>query len=182
MSRQFEGSVRGYADSGRQPPAVPFIHRLAASPAFRDLFIQGMALVETAAAYLDGRGRTEAKALSRAAAVAYATESMRLTTRLMQIASWLLLQRAVNEGELTPNQALAERHRVKLSRENLACPPDLFEQLPTTLRDLSRRSLRLQERILHLDQSLALARSPEPTGRHCEVALQHERLRAAFSN
>jgi regulator of CtrA degradation len=182
MSRQFEGTIRGFPAFGRQPLSIPFIHRLAASPAFKDLFIQGMALVENAAAYLDGRGRTEAKALPRAAALAYATESMRLTTRLMQIASWLLLQRAVNEGELTASQARAERHRVKLSHQELACSPSLFEQLPATLRDLSLRSLRLQERIIHLDQSLALAQSPEQTAPHCEVAFQYERLRAAFSN
>jgi regulator of CtrA degradation len=182
MSRQFEGSVQGHPGSSRRPTAVAFVHHLASSPAFKDLFIQGMALVETTAAYLDGRGRAEARALPRAAALAYATESMRLTTRLMQIASWLLLQRAVNEGELTSNQALSERHRVKLSRQELACGPDVFEQLPQTLRELSQRSLRLQERIIHLDQGLALARSPEPIPRDCEVALQHERLRRAFSN
>ena len=60
-----------------------------------------MDLVGAAAAYLDGAGREQAQALPRPAALAYAVESMRLTTRLMQIASWLLLQRAVNEGELT---------------------------------------------------------------------------------
>ena len=85
------------------PPstAIPFIHRLASSGAFKDLFREGMTLVEEAAAYLDGPGRAESRALPRPAALAYSTESMRLTTRLMQVASWLLLQRAVNEGELT---------------------------------------------------------------------------------
>jgi len=107
---------------------------------------------------------------------------MRLTTRLMQVASWLLLRRAVNEGELTPAQALTERHRVKLARQDLGCPSDVFEQLPPTLRSLSRRSLRLQERIIHLDQALALARSVEALHRQSEVVSQHERLKAAFSN
>ena len=39
---------------------------------------------------------------------------MRLTTRLMQLASWLLLQRAVNEGDLSVEQASHERSKVKL--------------------------------------------------------------------
>src|SRR6266480_294163 len=81
-------------------PAVSFGERLAASQAFADLFRDGMALVEQTAAYLDGPGRQESKRLSRSAALAYATESMRLTTRLMQLASWLLLHRAVKEGEM----------------------------------------------------------------------------------
>jgi regulator of CtrA degradation len=182
MVRQFGGSARGRAAASAPAPTVPFVYRLAASPAFKDLFREGMALVEEGAAYLDGPGRTESRALSRPAALAYATETMRLTTRLMQIASWLLLQRAVNEGELTPTQALAERRRVRLSRQDLACAPELFDQLPSTLRALSRRSLRIQERLIHLDRSFALARSPESLEPHCEVASQHERLRAAFSS
>ena len=85
-----------------------------------------MSLVEFSAAYLDGPGRVETKTLRRAAALAYATESMRLTTRLMQVASWLLLRRAVNEGELTPAQALSEKHRVRLARQEMACAPDFW--------------------------------------------------------
>ena len=86
-----------------------------------------MTLVEEAAAYLDGPGREESRALPRPAALAYSTESMRLTTRLMQVASWLLLQRAVNEGELTPSEARAERVRVKLSREDYGYWPEMLE-------------------------------------------------------
>jgi regulator of CtrA degradation len=181
MGRQVEGSKRSVAAVELPPSAIPFVHRLAASGAFKDLFREGMALVEEAASYLDGPGRKESRALPRPAALAYATESMRLTTRLMQVASWLLLQRAVNEGELTPNQAVTERHRVKLSRQDFGCPPEVFDQLPSMLRDLSRRSLRVQERVIHLDQGLALARSSEPLEASSEVASQVERLRVAFS-
>ncbi len=181
MSRQFDGWKR-LAPASNPPVAVPFVHRLTASPAFQDLFREGMGLVEAAAAYLDGPGRQESRALSRTAGLAYATESMRLTTRLMQVASWLLLQRAVNEGELTPGQALTERHRVKLARQDLASAPEIFEQLPETLKMLSRRSLRVQERVIHLDQSLLWARAPMVVNLQSEVAAQRERLKAAFSN
>ena len=180
MSRQFDGGKRGFTAPSPPPAAVPLIHRLTASPAFNDLFREGMALVEEAAAYLDGPGRSESRALPRAAALAYATETMRLTTRLMQVASWLLLRRAVNEGELTPGQALTERHRVKLARQDVACSPEIFELLPPALRTLSRRSVRLQDRVIHLDRGLSLARSASTP--HSEVVSQHERLKAAFSN
>ena len=73
---------------------VPFARSFVASEAFRTLFREGMTMVETTAAYLDGPGREASRALGRDIALAYASESMRLTTRLMQIASWLLLQRA----------------------------------------------------------------------------------------
>ncbi|RBP18230.1 regulator of CtrA degradation [Roseiarcus fermentans] len=180
MNRQTDGWKRPFAAVAPQQ-AVPFIHRLTASPAFADLFSQGMALVEEAAAYLDGPGRVEARALSRMAGLAYATESMRLTTRLMQVASWLLLQRAVNEGELTARQALSDRHRVRLARQDLACAPELFDELPPTLRALSRRSLRIQERVIHLDRGLLAARAPEAFSQASAVAAQVARLRAAFS-
>ena len=42
---------------------------------------------------------------------------MRLTTRLMQLASWLLLHRAVNEGEMTLAQASKEKKKVRLVSE-----------------------------------------------------------------
>src|SRR5258708_3889835 len=104
---------------GLQP--VSFGARLAASQNFSRLFRDGMKLVEDTAAYLDGPGRRESKLLDRAASLAYATESMRLTTRLMQLASWLLLHRAVNEGEMSLAQANKDRMRIKLPAEEL--PP-----------------------------------------------------------
>ncbi|HEY9009444.1 MAG TPA: DUF1465 family protein, partial [Devosia sp.] len=93
---------------------VQLSERFTNSAAFGALFREGMDLVEETAAYLDGAGRTEAKALDRAVSLTYATESMRLTTRLMQLASWLLLHRAVKEGEMTLVQANREKTKVKL--------------------------------------------------------------------
>src|ERR1700728_747965 len=96
--------------------AVSFSERLASSQVFAILFRDGMALVEETAGYLDGSGRSESKKLERSAALVYATESMRLTTRLMQLASWLLLHRAVKDGEMTLAQASKEKSKVRLPR------------------------------------------------------------------
>ena len=115
-----EGSAHSTALDEAAANTVLFYPKLAASAAFKTLFREGMSLVEDTAAYLDGPGREESRRLPRSAALAYATESMRLTTRLMQVASWLLLQRAVNEGELTPAQAQSEKHRVRLAEQNVA--------------------------------------------------------------
>ncbi|MGO8737369.1 protease adaptor protein RcdA [Rhodoblastus sp.] len=162
--------------------AVSFAERLATSDAFKSMFREGMALVEEAAAYLDGAGREEARALPRNDSLAYAAESMRLTTRLMQLASWLLLQRAVNEGELTLEQAANEKRKVKLSYQEAAAAPEVFARLPKALRDLVVDSLRLQARILHLDQLLYLdPNAPLATPTVSPVEEQLNRLRAAFS-
>ena len=101
--------------SADEAAPILFGEKLASSQAFAGLFREGMALVEETAAYLDGPGRQESKKLERSAALAYATESMRLTTRLMQLASWLLLHRAVKEGEMSLAQANKEKTKVKLA-------------------------------------------------------------------
>src|ERR1700680_2759490 len=129
--------------------AVSFGERLASSQVFADLFREGMTLVEETAAYLDGPGRQDSKKLIRTAALAYATESMRLTTRLMQLASWLLLHRAVKEGEMSLAQANKEKAKVKLApgeqdRE------DAISLLPERLRALIERSKALQARVRRL--------------------------------
>lgn len=121
--------------------------------AFGVLFREGMDLVEETAAYLDGAGRTEAKALDRAVSLTYATESMRLTTRLMQLASWLLLHRAVKEGEMTLGQANREKTKVKLSAADPGST-DTIEKLPSQLQDLIHRSMSLQTRVRRLDNTI----------------------------
>ncbi len=163
--------------------AVSFAARLATSESFKSLFRDGMNLVEETAAYLDGLGREEAKGLPRLPALAFATESMRLTTRLMQLASWLLLQRAVNEGELTQAEAATEKRKVKLSEQQIATSPDVFAQLPPRLIDIVEKSLRLQSRILHLDRAIyqASTEAARPRATAQPVELQQELLRAAFA-
>src|ERR1700733_6498521 len=79
------------------------------SALFERTFDEGMSLVEETARYLDGRGREESRELPRNAALLYAGESMRVTTRLMQAASWLLIQRAVQDGEMQAEDAAGER-------------------------------------------------------------------------
>jgi regulator of CtrA degradation len=133
--------------------AVSFSERLTNSQAFATLFRDGMALVEETASYLDGPGRQESKKLERSAALVYATESMRLTTRLMQLASWLLLHRAVKEGEMTLAQASKEKSKVRLA----ACEPGDAKSialLPAALQELIGRSVKLQGEVRRLDATM----------------------------
>jgi regulator of CtrA degradation len=124
------------------------------SALFERTFDEGMALVEETARYLDGEGRREARELPRKAAILYAGESMRVTTRLMQTASWLLVQRAVRDGEMEADAASSERYRLGSKEICLAESADGIEMLPAVLRDLLRRSDSLYRRIARLDQVL----------------------------
>ena len=161
-------------DEGRP---VLFGAKLAASQNFSQLFRDGMKLVEETAAYLDGPGRRESKLLGRSAALAYATESMRLTTRLMQLASWLLLHRAVNEGEMSLAQANKERMKVKLAPNER--PEDAGIVLPERLSNLITRSKKLQDEVRRLDTTIH-APIPEARGSSNPLEQQMGILRAAF--
>ena len=169
------------AQSEAKPFAISFAEKLVASEGFKALFAEGMSLVEATATYLDGEGRTQSRTLQRGAALAYASESMRLTTRLMQITSWLLLQRAVNEGELTRLEAEAEHRKVRLQPTEGDSSPEMLALLPAALNELIQHSFRLQARILKLDELLRTeGKQPEPADEN-PVALQLSLLQSALS-
>src|SRR5579884_2380039 len=174
-------SVRRSAMSDQfrnQAEPVSFGEKLANSQAFAELFREGMTLVEETATYLDGVGRQESKKLARAAALAYATESMRLTTRLMQLASWLLLHRAVKEGEMTLAQANKEKSKVRLA----ACEPGDAKSialLPAKLQELIARSTKLQADVRRLDATMHAA-PPGSLAAGNPVERQLGLLKAAF--
>ncbi len=160
--------------------AVSFGERLANSQVFAVLFRDGMALVEETASYLDGPGRQESKKLDRSAALIYTTESMRLTTRLMQLASWLLLHRAVKEGEMTLVQASKEKAKVRLA----SCEPGDAKSialLPLKLRELIARSVKLQREVRRLDSTMYAA-PPLQVAVGNPVERQLGLLRAAFES
>ena len=160
--------------------AVSFTERLASSQLFAALFRDGMALVEETASYLDGPGRQESKKLERTAALAYATESMRLTTRLMQLASWLLLHRAVKEGEMTLIQANKEKSKVKLAAGEPG-DPDTIKLLPERLRVLIDRSKKLNDQVRRLDANIyAPPLAPDKPRTSNPVERQMGLLKAAF--
>ena len=151
------------------------IRDFARSELFDRTFREGMELVEDTAAYLDGDGRRESRLLSRAAALAYAAESMKLTTRLMQIASWLLVQRAVREGDMDPDAACEPRYR--LTARPTESEPSHAE-LPIALIEYVVRAEKLHDRVLYLDRRMYLDVPAEPEVN--PVLSQHGMLEAAF--
>jgi regulator of CtrA degradation len=159
------------------PQRAEIVRDFVRSELFERTFREGMELVETTAAYLDGEGRRDSKLLSRTGALAYAGESMRLTTRLMQVASWLLVQRAVREGEIDPNEACQPRYRLgaeAVCRQETSASEDL----PEGLLGLLSQSERLYERVMHLDRRMFLEAPSEEAPN--PVLSQLEKLQAAF--
>ncbi len=154
------------------------IQDFARSELFERTFQEGMDLVEETAAYLDGSGRQESKLLSRNAALAYAGESMRLTTRLMQVASWLLVQRAVREGDMAPTAACEERYR--LSEESPTAEVEAARaELPLSLIGLADRAERLYEQVRRLDRRMYVD-GKDAEGAPNPVLSHFDRLKTAF--
>jgi regulator of CtrA degradation len=159
-----EESVRGMS-----------LQNFAASALFERTFDEGMALVEETARYLDGRGRDESRQLQRQAALVYAGESMRVTTRLMQAASWLLIQRAVQEGDMTAEDAAQDRYRLGGREICLGKREEGIGDMPAKLIDLLERSESLYKRIARLDDVL-FGRTKTSSG----VKSQFKKLEQAF--
>ncbi len=161
---------------------VSFGDRFQSSEQFDHIFKVGMALVNRAATYLDGPGRKEAKALTGGAGVLYATESMRLTTRLLDLASWLLIRRALKEGEIDEKEAAKKRRRVKLQAFGRPGHVSGYGELPEGLRKLIEESFVLHDRICQLDRAMAIAgdRDAAPPADN-PVARQWGLLERAFS-
>jgi regulator of CtrA degradation len=161
---------------------IKLTERRIFSDRFKPLYSDGMHLVEEAAAYLDGEGRVEAKRLSRLPATLYAAESMRLTTRLMQIASWLLLQRAANNGEMSRAQVVEEKSKVLLDTPSASKQTAAWEELPSQFVDIVDRSLKMQALVRRFDSEVY----PKPvTGQISEprrnaIVDQIDLLQAAF--
>lgn len=159
---------------------ISFAERFTASEQFDQIFREGMALVETTASYLDGAGRRDSKGLSPAQAVVYATESMRLTTRLLEIASWLLVRRSLKSGEISPEEARVKRRRIKLATIGRPDHVRGFSDLPAELRRLIEASFALNDRIVQIDRALEAPALTLVASRSNPVQAQMDQITAAF--
>ncbi len=170
------------ASPNKNSVTVSFAEHFTRSEQFDQIFRSGMELVEATASYLDGAGRAEVKALSPAMAVVYASESMRLTTRLLELASWLLIRRAIKTGEMSVEEARIKRRRLRLATIGRPAHVTSYGELPQKLRDLIEASFTMNDRIVQLDHALerpaivmTRARDADPVGS------QIAKIAAAFS-
>lgn len=166
---------------GQSATMIRLAERRIFSGYFKSLYDEGMGLVEQAAEYLDGEGRAAARGLSRNGATLYAAESMRLTTRLMQIASWLLLQRAANAGEMTRDQVAAEKTKVRLDTPSVQEDATGWPELPGQFRAIVEHSMRLQSLVRRMDEEIYSERAVERGFAGNPVSDQLVLLQTAFA-
>lgn len=171
---------------GVVPPSrnvtIPFRPKANNKDQFMALFREGMALVEESANYLDGDGRRESKTLVPFVSLAYATESMRLTTRLTQLATWLLARRAEMNGEDVPPGTHTNHGLILPIMRNGGAKG--YEQLPQRLKDLIDASYQLHEKIYRIEaaQNAEPAVAAPASGKANPVGSQMAQLAAAFGH
>lgn len=82
-------------------------------------------------------------------------EALRMTTRLALVMAWLMVQRAVHEGEIGMDEAREEERRLGGRDVCFDNDAEIVDLLPPRFRDLMERSLKLYQRIARLDEMVA---------------------------
>jgi regulator of CtrA degradation len=118
---------------------------------FEKTYQEALGLTREARDYVAVQERRDQSSLVPLDQLTASCESMRVTARLTQVMAWLLVQKAVHQGEMTREQAadpelrLAGQHICGVSNQQVN------ETLPPRLRDLLERSHQLYRRIERLD-------------------------------
>jgi len=124
--------------------------RILLTPKLVDsLYVEAMVLADEARSYFDVQAEEDRALLEPGIRVHFACESLRVTTRLMHIISWLLTQRAVAAGELSASEA---RHPDRRLGEAPQSEARLAQCFPEAARTLIQASEELYARVRRLDR------------------------------
>lgn len=121
---------------------------------FRRTYDETMDLMVEAKNYLSYLDERERERVDAVSGLRMSCEAMRVTSRLTQVMAWLLMQRAVQEGEITSDEALSDRNRLSGGDVCLDVSFGQDALLPNSLRSLLDRSFRLYVRISRLEKQI----------------------------
>ncbi|KKJ76272.1 hypothetical protein WH95_13700 [Kiloniella litopenaei] len=114
---------------------------------------EALSLTKEARDYLANRASNRHPWLKPEDRLQICCESMRLTTRLTQVVAWLLMQRAVLNGEVSLDEARKPDNRI--SGQGVCEPSDkLPDGADPRMVDLMGRSHQLYMRVARLDSQL----------------------------
>ncbi|WP_084582686.1 DUF1465 family protein [Sphingomonas azotifigens] len=126
------------------------------------LYVEAMVLADEARGYFDQLGRDERDALAALSRVAFSCESLKVTTRLMHVIAWLLTQRAVDSGELQPDDARTPSRRLGPAPETDAA---VLADMPMQAVAIVQASMDLYRRVARLDSAFDVSAVPSPARR-----------------
>jgi len=111
------------------------------------LYVEAMVMADEARSYFDRGADAEHDGIDPLRRVAFACESLKVTTRLMHVIAWLLSQRAWQRGEIGDADLADEKYR--LGRAALTEPAQA-EGFAFTARALIEGSQDLYDRVARL--------------------------------
>lgn len=136
------------------------------------LYVEAMVLADEVRAYFDDRSRVTRDGLTPMDRVLFSCESLKVTTRLMHVIAWLLTQRAVEVGELSPEGA---RDPARCLGGMVLSDEAAIARLPEAARAYVEASVELHRRAARLEARLDDG-VPPPS----PVRQLHNRLARAF--
>ncbi|MBL0848937.1 MAG: DUF1465 family protein [Candidatus Liberibacter ctenarytainae] len=168
--------------SNRVSGSISFMSRTVSSIRLKILYTESMSLVEETSHYFDKEGGTLSKTLPRAVSGLYVSESVLLTTRLMQMVSWLLMQRALENGEMSLEQVIMEKKKIQFDSSDVGGFSAEWNEMPCFFRNLVERSLQLQKRIILLDKEIYDPYFQYSSHKPNHVQTQIQLLESCFGN
>lgn len=130
-------------------------HQAVLTPALIDpLYAEALALADEARGYFAQTGQDDRLDLEPMERVLFSCESLKVTTRLMHVISWLMVGKAVAAGEMTPAEACVPERRLGFVEGSDETKEPRLTRLPAPALALIRRSRELYERVSRIEASL----------------------------
>ena len=125
-------------------------------------YTEAMLLADEARYYFDEAGQADREQLDPFTRVAFACESLKVTTRIMHIVAWLLTQRAIDSGEIHFAEGRRPERRLGQAHES---DPQSIARLPATAQRLIGASSDLYARVKRLDEGTVTTAPPQSPAR-----------------
>lgn len=143
-------------------PNAAFLDRGLHRRLVDSLYSEAMLMAEEARTYFDRGSRGDEGAGDPLRRVAFACESLKVTTRLMHVIAWLLSQRAWQRGEIGDADLSGEKYRLGRAALTEPAQSEGFAFAARALidgsQDLYDRVARLQDR---LDRMMSAGDAPD---------------------
>ncbi|SCW36218.1 regulator of CtrA degradation [Sphingobium faniae] len=141
------------------------------------LYVEAMVMADEARSYFDSAALPSDLTGDPLQRVAFACESLKVTTRLMHVIAWLLSQRAWQRGEIGDAEMGEEKYRLGVAAQSDTA---LAASFPFAARSLVEASQELYERVARLQQRIELMRRPDGGGAPSPARALMDRLSSAF--
>lgn len=141
------------------------------------LYVEAMVMADEARSYFDAGTLPDDLGDDPLQRVAFACESLKVTTRLMHVIAWLLGQRAWQRGEIGNAEASGEKYRLGAAAESDAA---LIAAFPFAARSLVEASQELYERVARLQERMDMMLNPDAGERKSPARALMDRLSTSF--